>query len=52
MDACGDCGSVLDFFGFSPTHSAAMLADVLQFVAAKMEKVLGERMVLAVVCGP
>lgn len=52
MDACGDCGSVFSSLGFPPTSSASALADVLQFVATKMESVLGRRMVLAVVCGP
>jgi len=39
-------------FGFPASHSASTLADVLQFVATMMEKLLEERMVLAVVCGP
>jgi len=52
MDACGDCGSVLASFGFPPTHSAVMLADILQFVTSKLEQANGQRIVLAVVCGP
>lgn len=52
MEPCGDCGSVLASFGFSSQHSATMLADVVQFAAAKMEQVLGKRMVIGVLCGP
>ena len=43
---------MLSSFGLPPTHAASVLADVLQFVATRMEGVLGKRMVLAVVCGP